>query len=191
MAFEVAKRSTCDHHEGHHGCVVARDGLEIVIGYNGSVDGDPHCDEAGHDLIWATPYPEAYMPLEPLVHSCITMRGCDYEIHCVRTLHAEQNAIVNAAILGVSITDADWYVTGVPCPRCWKTIRRTRPRTVFLCGDRGAPLNSLGLQRPPTYKGPLCLGPNAWVSGDGVCVEAQSQEQLTEIGVMDGPGQSE
>jgi dCMP deaminase len=72
-----------------------RDKLILTTGYNGSVRGLPHCDDDGHLL---------------------------EDGHCVRTIHAEANAIVQAARNGVRIDGADIYVTASPCFGCFKLI---------------------------------------------------------------------
>ncbi|MCB0159778.1 MAG: dCMP deaminase, partial [Caldilineaceae bacterium] len=77
IAFTVAQRSTCDR--AHVGCVLVRDRRMLCTGYNGAPAGLPHCDEVGHLMI---------------------------DGHCVRTLHAEQNAIIQAALHGVSTQGA-------------------------------------------------------------------------------------
>ena len=85
IAREVATRSTCDRK--HVGAVIVRDKTILSTGYNGSIKGLPHCDEAGHEMV---------------------------EGHCVRTTHAEANAIVQAAKNGVKIDSAEIYVTASP-----------------------------------------------------------------------------
>ena len=74
IAQEVATRSTCDRK--HVGAVIVRDKTILSTGYNGSLKGLPHCDEAVCEMV---------------------------EGHCVRTTHAEANAIVQAAKNGVKI----------------------------------------------------------------------------------------
>ena len=93
IAREVATRSTCDRK--HVGAVIVRDKTILSTGYNGSIKGLPHCDEAGHEMV---------------------------EGHCVRTTHAEANAIVQAAKNGVKIDSAEIYVTASPCYNCFKLI---------------------------------------------------------------------
>lgn len=93
IAREVATRSTCDRK--HVGAVIVRDKTILSTGYNGSVRGLPHCDDAGHMMD---------------------------EGHCVRTIHAESNAIIQAAKNGTSIQDAAIYVTASPCWSCFKMI---------------------------------------------------------------------
>lgn len=93
IATEVASRSTCQRKMV--GAVIVRDRSILSTGYNGSLRGLPHCDEVGHEM----------------------ENG-----HCVRTVHAEANAIVQAARHGVRIQDAAIYVTASPCYNCFKMI---------------------------------------------------------------------
>lgn len=93
IALEVANRSTCDR--AQVGAVIVKDKRILTTGYNGSPSGLPHCTDAG----------------------CLMDNG-----HCIRTLHAEQNAIIQAALHGVSTAGASIYVTHQPCFLCAKTI---------------------------------------------------------------------
>jgi len=93
IAFEVAKRSTCPR--AQVGAIIVRDKRILTTGYNGAPSGLPHCTEVG----------------------CLMVGG-----HCVRTLHAEQNAIIQAALHGVSIAGSTLYVTHQPCLTCAKMI---------------------------------------------------------------------
>lgn len=93
IARVVATRSTCDRK--HVGAVVVLDRMILTTGYNGSVRGAAHCDDAGHDM---------------------------ENDHCVRTVHAEANAIVQAARLGAALGGATIYVTASPCLSCFKLI---------------------------------------------------------------------
>jgi dCMP deaminase len=93
IAKEVATRSTCDRK--HVGAVVVRDKSILATGYNGSVRGLGHCDDEGHLM---------------------------EDGHCVRTVHAEANAIVQAARHGMRIEDASIYVTASPCWGCFRLI---------------------------------------------------------------------
>jgi dCMP deaminase len=90
---EVATRSTCDRK--HVGAVIVRDKMILATGYNGSIRGLSHCDDEGHMM---------------------------EDGHCVRTVHAEANAIVQAARNGVRLEGADIYVTASPCFGCFKLI---------------------------------------------------------------------
>jgi len=98
VANTIAKRATCDR--GRSGCVIARDKRLLVTGYVGSPSGLPHCDDVGHEM-------------RKVVHEDGSVTH-----HCVRTVHAEQNAICQAAKLGVSIDGATLYCRMTPCRVC-------------------------------------------------------------------------
>lgn len=98
----VAKRATCDR--GRAGCVIARDKQILVTGYVGSPKGLPHCDEVGHLM------------------KTVTHEDGHQSQHCMRTAHAEQNAIMQAAKLGVSINGGIIYCRMTPCAACAKMI---------------------------------------------------------------------
>ena len=93
IAREVSSRSTCDRK--FVGAVIVRDKTILSTGYNGSIRKLAHCDEAGH------------------------MMEND---HCVATIHAEANAIIQAAKNGVCIDDGTIYTTASPCWTCFKLI---------------------------------------------------------------------
>lgn len=94
----ISKRATCDR--GRSGCVIARDNQVLATGYVGAPSGLPHCDEIGHQL-------------KKLVHEDGSVTQ-----HCVRTVHAEQNAICQAARRGISIAGATLYCRMTPCRTC-------------------------------------------------------------------------
>ncbi len=98
VANAVAKRATCDR--GRSGCVIARDKQIVVTGYVGSPKGFAHCDEVGHQM------------------KTVTHEDGHTSSHCVRTIHAEQNAIVQAAHLGISINEGTLYCKMTPCRVC-------------------------------------------------------------------------
>lgn len=98
VANAIAKRATCDR--GRSGCVIARDKQLLVTGYVGAPAGLPHCDDAGHQM-------------KKVLHE----DGRE-TMHCVRTVHAEQNAICQAAKLGVAIAGATLYCRMTPCRVC-------------------------------------------------------------------------
>ncbi len=102
IATEVATRSTCDRK--HVGAVIVREKTILSTGYNGSIKGLPHCDEAGHEMV---------------------------DGHCVRTTHAEANAIVQAAKNGVEINLSEIYVTASPCYSCFKLIANAGIKTIY------------------------------------------------------------
>ncbi len=99
---EVAKRATCDR--GMSGCVIVKEKQILTTGYVGSAAGMPHCDEAGHQLKQTT-------------HD-----DGKTSTHCVRTVHAEQNAICQAAKFGIALRDSTLYCSMTPCYTCAKMI---------------------------------------------------------------------
>jgi dCMP deaminase len=101
IAREVAGRSTCDRK--HVGAVIVRDRNILSTGYNGSIAGMPHCDEVGHMM----------------------ENG-----HCVGTIHAEANAILQAAKHGVTIGGAALYVSASPCWNCFKMVANAGIRRI-------------------------------------------------------------
>ncbi|MBC8501325.1 MAG: cytidine/deoxycytidylate deaminase family protein [DPANN group archaeon] len=98
----VAKRATCDR--GKSGCVIVKDKQILATGYVGSPVGQPHCDDVGH-LMETTKHAD----------------GVERQ-HCVRTIHAEQNSIVQAAKNGTSVHGATMYVKMEPCAVCARMI---------------------------------------------------------------------
>ena len=108
---EVAERSTCLR--AKVGAVIVRDRSILATGYNGSPAGLPHCTEVGC-----------------LVYESRTPDG-EVEQNCYRTIHAEINAISQAARNGAAIRDADIYVTHTPCIHCLKVLINTGVRTVY------------------------------------------------------------
>ena len=93
LAREAATRSTCPRKAV--GAIIVRDKAVLATGYNGSLRGLPHCTEVG----------------------CLMEND-----HCVRTVHAEANALLQAARHGVTIEGTDIYVTASPCWMCFKLI---------------------------------------------------------------------
>ena len=93
IANAVSERSTCDR--AFVGCVLVLEKRILTTGFNGSPTGLPHCDESGHLMI---------------------------DGHCVRTIHAETNAIIQAALHGVTTKGATCYVTHFPCINCTKAL---------------------------------------------------------------------
>jgi dCMP deaminase len=94
----ISKRATCDR--GRSGCVIAKDNQILVTGYVGAPAGLPHCDAVGHQL-------------KQMVQEDGTTTT-----HCVRTVHAEQNAICQAAKRGIAIAGATLYCRMTPCRTC-------------------------------------------------------------------------
>ena len=99
---EVATRSTCDRK--HVGAVIVREKTILSTGYNGSIKGLPHCDDVGCEMV---------------------------DGHCVRTTHAEANAIVQAAKNGIQINQSEIYVTASPCYDCFKLIANAGIKIIY------------------------------------------------------------
>lgn len=102
IARQVAERSTCDRK--HVGAVIVKEKNILATGYNGSIAGMPHCDDIGHMM----------------------ENG-----HCVATVHAEANAIIQAAKNGVAIAGASIYVTASPCWNCFKLIANSGIKEIY------------------------------------------------------------
>ncbi len=113
------------------GCVVARDGVLVATGYNGSVDGEPHCNEVGHEIIRIADWENGV--------------EVGAEFHCIRTIHAEINAIINACKTGASLQNCDWYINGVSCQPCANVIARLQPRRIFMCTDMYEEIRNKGV----------------------------------------------
>jgi dCMP deaminase len=108
---QVAERSTCLR--AKVGAVIVRDRNIVATGYNGAPAGLPHCTDVGC-----------------LVYSSRTPSG-EMEENCFRTIHAEINAIAQAAKNGASIRDADIYITHTPCIHCMKVLLNTGIRAIY------------------------------------------------------------
>lgn len=93
IAEAAAMRATCDR--ARVGCVLVLSDHIIATAYNGAPPGLPHCDDIGHDM---------------------------QEGHCVRTTHSEENAVIQAALHGVSTRGAICYCTTQPCARCTRQL---------------------------------------------------------------------
>ena len=106
LAMLASERATCPRM--HCGCVLVKDKRVVSTGYNGSIPGDEHCEEVG----------------------CLVVDN-----HCVRTVHAEMNAIVQAAKRGHAIDGATAYVTNMPCTSCAKALITAGIRRVVVFSD--------------------------------------------------------
>ena len=102
ITHAVAARATCDR--GKSGAVLVKNKFILSTGYVGAPMGLEHCDEAGHLM------------------KTVSDEDGHAKQHCVRTTHAEQNAIVQAARHGVSIEGATIYCKMEPCLDCAKMI---------------------------------------------------------------------
>ncbi|MGA7719906.1 MAG: dCMP deaminase family protein [Ignavibacteriaceae bacterium] len=106
LAMLASERSTCPRM--HCGCVFVKDKFVLATGYNGSLPGHPHCDDVG----------------------CLVV-----ENHCVRTNHAEINALTQAAIHGVNIKGATAYITNMSCTTCAKALIAAGIKCVIVFSD--------------------------------------------------------
>ena len=102
IAQQVSKRSTCDRK--NVGAVIVRDKVILSTGYNGSIRGVKHCDEIGH----------------------LIENG-----HCVRTVHAEVNAVAQSAMNGTEIKNSSIYLTASPCWPCFKVIVNSGIKKIY------------------------------------------------------------
>lgn len=102
IMHSIGKRATCDR--GRSGCVIAKDKRVVSTGYVGAPAGCAHCDDVGHEM-----------------HTVLQEDGAQSR-HCIRTAHAEQNAIAQAARDGVSTKGATLYCKMTPCYVCAKMI---------------------------------------------------------------------
>ncbi|MEI7452434.1 MAG: cytidine/deoxycytidylate deaminase family protein [Candidatus Falkowbacteria bacterium] len=111
----VGSRGTCDR--GRAGCVIAHDKRIVCTGYAGSPVGLKHCDEVGHEM-----------------HTVVHSDGSESN-HCIRTTHAEQNAICQAARFGISLEGATLYCKMTPCYVCAKMIINAGIKRVVCAQD--------------------------------------------------------
>jgi len=139
VAKTISQRSTCDR--GKPGCVFVKNNQILATGYAGSPPGLPHCDEVGHGMEerirfinekdFCKLHPDIKDPSKvniefsygPYVYKPTLKR---YELppsqHCVRTTHAEMNAIIQAARRGTALEGSTVYVTMTPCRDCTKAL---------------------------------------------------------------------
>lgn len=106
VAMLVSERATCPRM--HVGCVLVKDKQILATGYNGSIHGQPHCDDVGCQIV---------------------------DNHCVRTIHAEMNAIIQCAIHGVSTKGATAYITNMACTNCAKALIAAGVERVVIFSD--------------------------------------------------------
>ena len=102
LAVQAATRSTCPRK--HVGAIIVRDKTVLSTGYNGSIRGGSHCTEVG----------------------CLMDNS-----HCIRTVHAEANALVQAARHGIRLEGAQIFVTASPCFNCFKLLVNAGIRSIY------------------------------------------------------------
>ncbi len=98
----VATRATCDR--ARSAAIIVKDKRILATGYVGSPAGMPHCDDIGH-----------------MLKESIKPNG-ERTQNCIRTAHAEMNAIAQAALLGIPLKDATIYCKMETCLDCTKAI---------------------------------------------------------------------
>lgn len=106
LAMLVSERATCPRM--HCGCVLVKDKRILSTGYNGSIPGDVHCETDGCMIV---------------------------DNHCVRTIHAEMNAILQCSIHGVSTHGATAYITNMPCTNCSKSLIAAGIKEIVIFSD--------------------------------------------------------
>jgi len=106
LAMIASERATCPRM--HCGCVLVKDKNVIATGYNGSIPGDEHCDESG----------------------CLIVDN-----HCVRTVHAEMNALIQAAKHGVVVEGSTAYITNMSCTTCAKALISAGIRRIVIFSE--------------------------------------------------------
>lgn len=115
IADMIGARGTCDR--GYAGTVIVRDKRIVSTGYVGSPVGLPHCDDVGHEM-----------------HTVVGEDGTQSR-HCIRTTHSEQNAIVQAARVGVGLEGSTLYTKMTPCYICSKMIVNAGVKRVVASRD--------------------------------------------------------
>lgn len=131
IADTTSKRATCNRKKV--GTVLVRDHMVLAGGYNGSLRGMPHCDEVGHLM---------------------------ENDHCIRTIHAEENAVAQAAKVGVSLEGATAYIKAFPCWLCFRLLAqvgivrivyseeyRPDPKVLVACKGMGITLDKVSNER--------------------------------------------
>jgi len=102
IADVVSRRATCDRK--HVGCVLVKDKRIIATGYNGSMSGTSHCDDVDHLM---------------------------EDGHCIRTVHAEINALAQCAKYGVSCNGSTCYCNTYPCWECFKALVNAGVKSIY------------------------------------------------------------
>ncbi|TSA27297.1 MAG: dCMP deaminase [Ignavibacteriales bacterium] len=106
VAMLVSERATCPRM--HCGCVLVRDRQILSTGYNGSIPGDGHCEDDG----------------------CIIVDN-----HCIRTIHAEMNAILQCSSHGINTQGSTAYITNMPCTNCAKALITAGIKEIVIFSD--------------------------------------------------------
>jgi len=118
LALLVAERSTCLRH--HVGAVIVKDKKILTTGYNGAASGTKDCLELGC-----------------LRNKLNIPSGTRHEV--CRAIHAEQNAIIQASLHGISIRGATIYCTHSPCILCAKMLVNAKIARFVACSEYADP----------------------------------------------------
>ncbi len=106
VAMLVSERATCPRM--HCGCVLVKDKQILSTGYNGSIPGDGHCEDDGCMIV---------------------------DNHCIRTIHAEMNAILQCSSHGISTQGSTAYITNMPCTNCSKALITAGIKEIVIFSD--------------------------------------------------------
>lgn len=106
IAVDVSERATCERLKV--GAVIVKENRIIACGYNGGISGEEHCINVG----------------------CKMDNG-----HCIRTIHAEHNAILQCAKHGIPTNEATIYVTHLPCYDCMQAIIQSGINTIIYLNE--------------------------------------------------------
>jgi len=98
------QRATCDR--GKSGAIIVKDNRILTTGYVGAPIGLPHCSDRGHEYLYTKR----------------KKQGLKFQTHCIRTVHAEMNAILQAARFGISVEGGKMFCSMFPCYDCAKAI---------------------------------------------------------------------
>ena len=145
----IRLRSTCDR--GKSGALIVVRNRVVATGYVGSPPGLPHCDDIGH-----------------------MMQGD----HCIRTVHAEMNAILQAAKFGTPVENGTMYCTMVPCFSCAKSIVSAGIWRVVAVYDYHDSLHSKYLLHNPMQNRELTI-----LNPGSFCYDCRSVEDATKSGL--------
>jgi len=111
VAHLISQRATCKR--AHIGAVIVRENNILATGYNGAPSGLPHCTD-DNCIIYTSTHPDGTI-----------------EENCMNTIHAEMNAIIQAAKHGISIKDSVIYITASPCINCLKALLNAGIKTIY------------------------------------------------------------
>jgi dCMP deaminase len=131
LALSAAERGTCDR--AKVGCVLSKNKRVIATGYNGSVHGDDHCEEVGHQMV---------------------------DGHCIRTIHAEINALIQCALFGTVCVGAVAYVTHFPCYGCAKALVQAGIQKIYYNVDYRPDPNTKSLLQKAGIETEFVAAPN-------------------------------